>query len=71
MGTFKFKTNIKCGGCIEKVTPALKELSSVSKWEVDTTVADKILTVQSSEENSDSIITTIKKAGYSIEEMKD
>ncbi|HRH11185.1 MAG TPA: heavy-metal-associated domain-containing protein [Bacteroidia bacterium] len=67
METLKFKTNIKCGGCIEKVTPFLKELTSVLKWEVNTSVADKILTIESSDSDSKKIIEALAKAGYQAE----
>lgn len=28
----KFKTNINCGGCIEKVTPFLNEVAGEGHW---------------------------------------
>ena len=46
METLKFKTNIKCGGCIAAVTPALDSLKEIGKWNVDTASPDKILTIE-------------------------
>ena len=36
MEILKFKTNIKCGGCVETVTPFLNEEQSIRNWQVDT-----------------------------------
>ncbi|SDG11996.1 heavy-metal-associated domain-containing protein [Mucilaginibacter gossypii] len=70
METLKFKTNIKCGGCIATVTPALDNLEGIQKWEVDTTNPDKILTVQSDEAfNANDVITALKTKGYNAEKI--
>jgi len=67
MSTFKFKTNIKCGGCIATVSPFLNQLSDIEKWEVDTNNPDKILTVESNSNAEKLIIEIVQKAGFSIE----
>jgi hypothetical protein len=36
MSTKKFKTNIICSGCVEKVTPVLNEAFGETNWKVDT-----------------------------------
>lgn len=65
METLKFKTNIKCGGCIATVTPFLDKLPEISKWEVDTNNPDKVLTVEANEElDAETVIDTLKSAGY-------
>ncbi|QJD95992.1 heavy-metal-associated domain-containing protein [Mucilaginibacter robiniae] len=70
METLKFKTNIKCGGCIAAVTPSLNNLQGIEKWEVDTANPDKVLTVQAQESLSASeIITTLKEKGYKAEKI--
>ena len=65
--TLKFKTNIKCGGCISTVTPFLDNISSVKKWEVDTDNKDKILTVEVDDITADVIIQKVQEAGFKIE----
>ena len=35
MNTLQFKTNIKCTGCISKVTPILNKKLGEGQWEVD------------------------------------
>ena len=68
METIKFKTNIKCGGCIETVTPHLNSISGIDHWEVDTTVPEKVLTVKGTAEAlSQEVIDHLKKAGYQAE----
>jgi copper chaperone len=70
METLKFKTNIKCDGCIATVTPALNTLQGLNKWEVDITNSDKILTVQSGDGLSASeVINALKTKGYNAEEI--
>ena len=64
MLTQKFKTNIKCSGCIAAVTPYLNSLSTVSSWEVDTINPDKILTVKGEDIKAEEIVSRIKEAGY-------
>ncbi|MBE9602709.1 heavy-metal-associated domain-containing protein [Pedobacter sp. MC2016-24] len=65
METLKFKTNIKCGGCIATVTPFLNKLPEISKWEVDTNNPDKVLTVEGNDElDAETVIDTLKSAGY-------
>ncbi|QJD98585.1 heavy-metal-associated domain-containing protein (plasmid) [Mucilaginibacter robiniae] len=70
METLKFKTNIKCGGCIATVTPSMNNLKGVEKWEVDTANPDKILTVQAQNDLSpELIISTLKEKGYQAEKL--
>jgi copper chaperone len=68
METLKFKTNIKCGGCIATVTPHLNGLAGVNQWEVDTNVADKVLTVKGEAETlTAQVVEALEKAGFKAE----
>ena len=68
MKTLKFKTNIKCGGCIETVTPHLDHVNGLESWSVDTQVPEKILTVSGKNDDlAEEVINTLKKAGYNAE----
>lgn len=67
MKTLKFKTNIKCSGCIAKVTPFLNDEKGIIKWEVDILNPEKILSVETDSINPDKIIETIEKAGFKAE----
>lgn len=67
--TFKFKTNINCGGCIAKVSPSLDAVGGIEKWEVDTADKNKILTVVSETATETEIVKTVQEAGFKIESI--
>lgn len=70
MHTLKFKTNIKCDGCIEKVTPYLNNLTGINKWKVDTQNPDKVLSIDTDEAlNPKEVILTLDQAGYHAEKI--
>jgi copper chaperone len=69
MKTVKFKTNINCGSCIKSVTPFLNELDNLDEWKVDTENPAKILEVELDDEDENTVIEAVKKAGFEIEKM--
>lgn len=69
METLKFKTSLKCGGCIKAITPGLDSMKTIEKWSVDLENPDKVLEVQASEDISDLVIESVKKAGYMISQL--
>lgn len=69
MKTIEFKTNINCGGCVSKVTEPLNTIVGQENWKVNTDNPDKILTVTAQNITADTIVTAIKKLGFSIEEI--
>jgi len=64
----KFKTNIRCTGCIATVTPYLNEAVGENKWEVDLTDPSRTLTVKE-EIRNDIVIAALEKAGYRAEKV--
>ena len=66
MEPIKFKTNIKCSGCVAKVTPFLNEAVGENKWEVDYNNPAKLLTVEG-ESDKAKVIQALEKAGYKAE----
>lgn len=65
METLKFKTNIKCGGCVATVTPVLNNIPEIAKWEVDIDNPEKILTVEANEQlDAETVVSALEKAGY-------
>jgi copper chaperone len=65
METLKFKTNIKCGGCIAAVTPSLNALKNIKHWEVDTNNPNKILTIDAENGiNETDIVNALNSKGY-------
>ena len=69
METIIFKTNMKCAGCIEKITPAMNDLAGKGTWKVDLENPDKTLTVSGNHLQSGDIQTTVERAGFKIEKI--
>ena len=69
MKTVQFKTNIKCTGCLGKVTPALNETAGEDNWEVDLQSLDKVLTISADDINETKIREAVEKAGYKAEKL--
>ena len=68
METIKFKTNIKCGGCVATVTPFLSADKNIENWQVDLESADRILTVITSQ-SAGEVAELVKKAGYNAQQI--
>lgn len=65
MSTYKFKTNINCQACINRVQQSMDEVIGKENWQVDTASSDKVLTVTGSDEQL--VIDTLKKVGYTAQ----
>ena len=70
MKTLTFKTNINCGGCLATVKPFLDSDKNITSWEVDTTQADKILTVKGENIDEKQVAELVQKAGFKAEPKK-
>lgn len=68
--TLKFKTNIKCLGCIAQVTPALDEAVGSANWEVDLISPEKWLTVTSETADADIVVAAVQEAGFKAETVQ-
>ena len=70
METLKFKTNIKCSGCIATVTPFLNKTVGENSWQVDLQAPDKVLTVQTADKEKETeVIESLQEAGYKAEKI--
>ena len=67
MEELKFKTNIKCSGCVANTTPYLNEVAGDGNWNVNVADPSKILTVTAAKEKQNEIIKAVEKAGYKAE----
>ena len=63
--TLKFKSNIKCQGCINNVTPVLNNIPEIQKWEVDLSNPERILTIEGDVEPQE-IVDKLIAIGYDI-----
>ena len=68
METLKFKTNIKCDGCIATITPFLTPENGIEKWAVDLQSPDRILTVET-DDSAGKVTELLEKAGYKAAEI--
>ena len=73
MTTYQFKTNIRCEGCVAKITPYLQAIQAVDNWQVDLQSPERRLTVRAADNtNINELVTQqIKKAGYQIEQIQE
>jgi len=67
MNKMKFKTTIKCNGCLEKVTPHLNKTEGIEDWEVDLKNPNKVLTVESNGVTEHQVVSTLQKIGFEAE----
>ena len=71
MKTLKFKTDLKCAGCMYAIKPYMDALDGIESWDVDLESKDKIVKVvtrtASKEEIQKAIEDAISEAGYSAE----
>ena len=66
MESLKFKTTIKCSGCVAKVAPHLNEIVGEGNWEVDLTNPSKVLTINENVEEV-KVKEAVEKAGFRAE----
>lgn len=66
MNTLRFKTSMKCNGCISNVTPYLNQIEGIKNWKVELTLPQSTLEVETDEDIELQIIDAVKKAGYII-----
>jgi len=70
MNEKKFKTTLKCSGCVAKVAPFLDEVVGAGNWEVDLDKPVKILTVTADNVETSKVVKALEKGGYKAEEVK-
>ncbi len=70
METVKFKTTIKCSGCVGKATPFLNKAVGEDNWEVDVQNPDKILTIVMDDKIAvEEVVKAVEEAGYKAEKI--
>lgn len=60
----KFKTNLKCKGCVDSVKPTLDEIIEINDWKVDLNSENRILTVEGESIPVQKILESVNKLGY-------
>ena len=69
MEGMKFKTNIKCSGCIAAVTPFLNKAVGEKSWNVDVQNPDKVLMIDRQDVPADDVVKAVQDAGYKAEKI--
>ena len=68
MKTTKFKSTIKCEGCVAKVKSSLNETVGEGNWSVDLKDPSRILTVEG-EVDEQKMKEALEKVGYKAERI--
>jgi copper chaperone CopZ len=73
MQTLRFKSSLKCNGCVNAIKPSMDAINGIKRWRVFLDVQDKTLEVDLEDSNSEEIAKTVieavTKAGYTIERI--
>lgn len=64
--TLRFKTNLNCSSCVAAVQPYLDSEPSISHWDVNTAVPEKMLTVEGNSVSAESVKTAVEQAGFKL-----
>lgn len=74
MQKLKFKTSLKCEGCVEAVKPFLNKVKGIVSWKADLESSNKIIEVTTDTATEDEIIKAIEaaisEAGYTVERIE-
>ena len=63
--TRRFKTNLRCGGCVAAVKPHLDREPGVARWEVDVGSPDRTLTVDG-DAPAEAVRAAVARGGFQV-----
>lgn len=70
METLRFRTTLKCNGCIATVKPGLDSITGLTRWEVDLASPQKILTAEATTaESGEEILNVFRENGFEAERI--
>lgn len=61
---FLFKTNLKCSGCVDKLSTHLNKNKDITLWNADLDSDDKVLTIESEKMEPEKLKQIIEEAGF-------
>ncbi len=64
----QFKTNLRCGACVQTVEPFLDRIEGVERWNVDLQDVDRVLSVYGSMA-PELVQAALSQAGYTAEQL--
>lgn len=69
MEILKFKTNMKCEGCVAKVKPQLDAIKEIVNWSVDLKNPDRVLSVEMQSDSPSQVLKALQTSGYKGEQI--
>jgi copper chaperone len=73
MKKLKFKSSLKCNGCVNAIKPFMDSVEEISSWNVDLDSSEKIIEVNTNNQNisdlEEKLSKEITKIGYTIERI--
>ncbi|PLX24250.1 MAG: heavy metal-associated protein [Marinilabiliales bacterium] len=74
MKTLRFKSSLKCNGCVNAIKPGMQSIDGIKSWRVILDVQDKVIEVDT-EDDEEKIAKAVQEAvtreGYSLEKLSD
>lgn len=70
MKTLRFKSSLKCNGCVNAIKPGMEAIEGIKSWRVFLDVDDKVIEVETDEDEekiANEVKSAVTKAGYNIE----
>jgi len=64
--TRTYKTNLRCGGCVQSIAPLLDSATGITSWKADVDSPDKLLTLQGDDVSRVKVESLLEKAGYRV-----
>ena len=64
--TRTYKTNLRCGGCVQTIAPLLDSAAGIQSWKADVESPDRLLTVEGEDVARPRMAELLSQAGYQI-----
>lgn len=66
MNTLKLKTDLRCGACVQGITPLMDAEPGIRKWNADVVSPDKVITVEGDGITAARIDSLLNQKGYHV-----
>ncbi len=73
MKRLRFKSSLKCNGCVNAIKPGLEAIKDIKLWRVFLDVEDKVIEVETDKDEeavANSVQQVVTNAGYIIERLR-
>ena len=74
MKTLRFKSSLKCNGCVNTIKPGMEAIDDIKSWRVFLDVDDKVIEVETEGDEAkivEEVKNAVTKAGYKIVQLND